>query len=87
MMGGVFVLRENDTLIEMVEKPYDSEDLLQELLAKYPNLLAGIKWIHRNLDAGCSSRGRVFQVKRTDQTAGGSTIFSWTRRQSQHSSS
>ncbi|OPX78831.1 MAG: hypothetical protein A4E45_01047 [Methanosaeta sp. PtaB.Bin039] len=28
-------------LIEMAEKPYDAEVMLQELLAKYPNLLAG----------------------------------------------
>ena len=41
MSGGIFLIDENDTLIEMTEQSYDSEDLLQELLEKYPNLLAG----------------------------------------------
>ena len=34
-------MKDNDQLVRMDEQPYDSEDLLQELLAKYPNLLAG----------------------------------------------
>ena len=34
-------MKGNDQLVRMDEHPYDSEDLLQELLAKYPNLLAG----------------------------------------------
>lgn len=41
MSGGIFLIKDDETLIEMTEKEYDSEDLLQELLAKYPNLLAG----------------------------------------------
>ena len=41
MGGGIFLIRENDELIEMTEQQYDSEDLLQGLLAKYPNVLAG----------------------------------------------
>jgi hypothetical protein len=41
MNGGIFVIKEDDQLVEMTEQSYDSEDLLQELLAKYPNLLAG----------------------------------------------
>jgi hypothetical protein len=41
MNAGVFVLHDDGTLEEMKERPYDSENLLQELLAKYPNLLAG----------------------------------------------
>ncbi|MBM3983298.1 MAG: hypothetical protein FJ304_24100 [Planctomycetes bacterium] len=39
-MSGIFLLQE-DGLVEMTEQPYDKEDILQELLAKYPNLLAG----------------------------------------------
>jgi hypothetical protein len=39
--GSIFVLREDGTLIEMQETPYDSEALLQQLLADYSNLLAG----------------------------------------------
>ena len=38
--GGMFLLS-GEQLVEMREQAYDSEDLLQTLLAKYPNLLAG----------------------------------------------
>jgi hypothetical protein len=38
--GGIFVLH-GDDLVAMHEQPYDSEKLLQTLLAKYPDLLAG----------------------------------------------
>jgi hypothetical protein len=41
MSGGIFILHEDGKLDEMREQPYDSENLLQALLAKYPNLLAG----------------------------------------------
>ncbi len=40
-MAGVFLIRSNKELIELAEKPYASEDLLQKLLAKYPALLSG----------------------------------------------
>ncbi len=39
--GGIFLLRGEDDLVPMTEAPYDSEDVLQELLAKFPDLLAG----------------------------------------------
>jgi hypothetical protein len=41
MNAGIFLVKGNDQLVRMEEQSYDSEDLLQELLAKYPNLLAG----------------------------------------------
>jgi hypothetical protein len=41
MNGGIFIIQDDGELIEMSEHKYDSEDLLQELLEKYPNLLAG----------------------------------------------
>ena len=41
MRGGVYLIQEDGGLVEMTERAYDSEDLLQELLAQYPNLLAG----------------------------------------------
>jgi len=41
MSGGIFLIQKDDQLIEMNEQPYDSEGLLQGLLTKYPNLLAG----------------------------------------------
>ena len=40
-MSGIFLINNNSELIELKEKQYDSENLLQELIAKYPNLLAG----------------------------------------------
>jgi hypothetical protein len=39
-LGGIY-LRRNGDLIPMVERPYDSEDALQALLADHPGLLAG----------------------------------------------
>jgi hypothetical protein len=39
--GGIFLIQDNGQLIEMTEREYDSEDLLQELLAKYPSLISG----------------------------------------------
>lgn len=41
MSGGIYLIQDDGRLVEMLEQPYDSEALLQELLAKYPNLLAG----------------------------------------------
>jgi hypothetical protein len=41
MAGGKIYLREGKRLVAMTEKPYDAEDLLQRLLADYPDLLAG----------------------------------------------
>ncbi len=41
MNPGIFLIQDNDELVEMNEQAYDSENLLQALLAKYPSLLAG----------------------------------------------
>jgi len=41
MAGGIFLIQNDGSLVEMIEQPYDSERLLQELIAKYPNVLAG----------------------------------------------
>ncbi len=41
MTGGIYLLREDDELVEMLEQPYDSEAVLQQLLTKHPSLLAG----------------------------------------------
>jgi hypothetical protein len=38
---GIFLITEGETLVEMVAAPYTGEEVLQELLARYPNLLAG----------------------------------------------
>ena len=39
MKPGIFLLQDNAELVEMNEQTYDSESLLQTLLAKYPALL------------------------------------------------
>ena len=41
MTGGIFLIQSGGDLVEMREEPYGTEAVLQELLAKYPNLLAG----------------------------------------------
>lgn len=40
-MNDAIYLRQNDELVEMTEKPYAYESVLQEKLAEYPRLLAG----------------------------------------------
>ncbi len=41
MSGGIYLVQGDGQLVEMTEQDYASEDRLQELLVKYPNLLAG----------------------------------------------
>ncbi len=41
MGGGIYLIQDDDQLVEMTEQSYDSEERLQELIEKYPNLLAG----------------------------------------------
>ena len=51
MGGGVF-LRRGEGLVEMVEQRYELEDHLQELIERFPNLLAGIRSTLTRLAAG-----------------------------------
>jgi hypothetical protein len=48
MSEGIFLLQ-GDELLEMRQRPYDSESVLQALLEKYPNLLAGEQLSERPL--------------------------------------
>lgn len=41
MAGNIYLIQEQKKLVKLAEAEYDSESLLQELLAKYPDLLAG----------------------------------------------
>ena len=41
MTDSIYLIRGESELVEMKEAPYDSEALLQTLIAKYPNVLAG----------------------------------------------
>lgn len=39
--GGIFLLGDDGTLVQLSEQPYDNEDILQTLLEQHPELLAG----------------------------------------------
>jgi len=41
MPGGAYLIGDDGALVEMSQAPYDSEDMLQQLLASHPSLLAG----------------------------------------------
>jgi hypothetical protein len=41
MTAGMYLIRDDGELVEMRNEMYESEDLLQSLVEKYPNLLAG----------------------------------------------
>lgn len=41
MSSGIYLIQDDNQLIQMKPVPYESESLLQELLANYPDLLAG----------------------------------------------
>ena len=41
MNPGIFLINDKDELVEMNEHGYNSEKLLQDWLAKYPDLLVG----------------------------------------------
>jgi hypothetical protein len=41
MTAGIFLIADDNRLVEMVSQPYDSEALLQSLIARHPGLLAG----------------------------------------------
>jgi hypothetical protein len=51
MPEGIFLIQPDKTLTELTEQPYDSEALLQGLLADYPDLLAG-----KQIDPGAPRR-------------------------------
>jgi len=69
MSGGIFLIQNDGQLVEMNEELYDSEDLLQTYLEKYPNLLAGDqinqnnprKWllIDREVGVPCQEGGNA----------------------------
>jgi hypothetical protein len=63
MNDGIFLIHDDGTLVEMTEQAYDSEALLQQLLAEYPSLLAGKqinpdaprRWVLVRREAGVAS--------------------------------
>ena len=63
MDGAIFLVKDDGQLVEMSESPYESEDFLQGLLARYPSLLAGSqinpdaprRWLLISREAGVPS--------------------------------
>jgi hypothetical protein len=61
---GIYLIQEDGGLLELTEQPYESEDLLQQLLERYPSLLAGRqmnpaeprRWVLVTREAGMPSR-------------------------------
>lgn len=64
MEGKIFLLEQGDKLVAMEETRYESEDLLQRLLAEHPDLLAGHqvnsdeprRWLLVSREAGVPDR-------------------------------
>jgi hypothetical protein len=76
MSGGIYLLREDDELVEMLERPYDSEAVLQQLLAKDPSLLAGDQLEADAPRRGCSSPARHRCRRKRTAVAAGRWIIS-----------
>lgn len=63
MSPGIYQISEGGDLIQMLEQPYASEDVLQEFLERYPDLLAGDqfpgdeprRWVLVSREAGLAS--------------------------------
>ena len=59
-MAGIYLIEKGGNLVELAECPYDSESYLQELLARYPSLLAGDQMDTvepRRWNLGCARNG------------------------------
>lgn len=41
MTGSIFIVDENNKILELKESKYENEDIFQELIERYPNILAG----------------------------------------------
>ena len=41
MPGSIFIIQNDDPLVEMTHQPYTTEDHLQRFLERYPSLPAG----------------------------------------------
>jgi hypothetical protein len=45
---GIYLIQEDGALLELTEQPYESEEVLQRLLERYPSLLAGRQGLPRS---------------------------------------
>ncbi len=86
MSGGIYLIQSTGELVEMIERAYESEDLLQGYLATYPDLLAGDQIDSSTHTSGCLSRERPrFHLRTAAPAAGQWTISSSTRMRSRRS--
>ena len=53
MNPGIFLIQDNEELIEMTEQTYESEKLLQTWLAQYPALLVVIRSMRKSRRGSC----------------------------------
>lgn len=58
MKGGIFLIRDDDELVELASVAYESEDLLQGLLERYPKQSRVTRLAWRRLVGGSSSNAR-----------------------------
>jgi hypothetical protein len=75
--GAIFLIQDNGQLMEMNEQEYDSEDVLQTLLAKYPNLLAGDKSIMKHPADGSWFPGKPHYLRKKAMQAAGQLTISF----------
>lgn len=76
MSGSIFVVNEDNKILELKESKYENEAIFQELIEKYPNILAGDqispdnprKWIFIAREMG-------FQEKMVEMTDGFWTTY------------
>jgi hypothetical protein len=68
--GGIYLVRGEEDLIELRAARYESEEILQALIARYPGLLAGDaragsarRWLLVGREAGLPDRERLTRLR------------------------
>jgi len=68
MSDAIFLLQGEGELVELASQQYDSEDVLQRLLAQYPNLIPGIsRWEEKKYRALGVEKGPGVWARRPAQ--------------------
>jgi len=87
MTGKIYLLDASDAVRPMVETLYESESLLQELLAKHPICWLGSRSTEASRVGGCSSAAKwPMRPPRTDRAGGHWITCSWTKTECRRSS-
>jgi hypothetical protein len=74
MADGIFLIGDDGALVEMIDTPYESESILQELLAQYPEVLAGNQTTLNSPGGGSWSAARSRSRRRRTAPAGAQSI-------------